>query len=192
MSVELPLVLSIVTVAIITGSYQLTEISEKFWDKIIAQPFFLIAIVPLFLLSILLANALLEKPPFDPGHAETEIVMGWQTELKGKSLALVNLSNDIYTWVIAGLIATIFLSPPFLWVDLNSLAFFGFDIAPLISGILNTIIFVLKVTLIVIGISFIRTTQARLRIDQVVRYFWRVFLPITFFALIIVLIFGGL
>lgn len=191
MSVELPFVLCLITPAIITGSFQITSISKNLWPKIAENPLYLLGIIPAFFILIFISTAIIERPPFDPGHAETEIVHGWKTELKGKSYAMVSLSSDILTWAIAGLIATIFLKPFEFWFPGYSIMVLGKTLD--ILGILaNFIIFFITTSLVLVIFSLIRTTQARLRIDQIVYYFWKIFLPITLGTLGIVIIIGGI
>ncbi|MHA2363186.1 MAG: complex I subunit 1 family protein [Candidatus Hodarchaeales archaeon] len=188
-SVELPFILTLLVPAIIAGSFRISDINELLWSKIADNPLFLIPWFIALLMIIILSLAILEKPPFDAGHAESEIVMGWMTELKGKSLAMIILSEDIFAWVIAGFIGTIFLPTPF--IDSGStIAVLGgeFDILGILA---NTIIFFIKTTLILATFTIFRATQGRLRIDQIVSYFWRVFLPISLFSLTLVVVLGG-
>lgn len=196
MSAELPFVLSMITPALIVGSFQITEISRGFWPAIfdLDEPMRLLYILPVLVslvISIIIMTALLEKPPFDPGHAETEIVMGWQTEVKGRSLALVNLATDISTWVVAGLIATLYLSPFEFAFPGNEVAILGKEL-DLLGILAHFVWFLVTTSLVVMSFSLIRTSQSRLRIDQVVQYFWRIFLPVTLLAVTLVVLIGAL
>ena len=92
MSVELPFILCLITPAVITGSLEITTISKNLWPKISANPLYLLGLLPAFFILVFITTAIIERPPFAPGHAETEIVQGWLTELKGKSYAMVSLS----------------------------------------------------------------------------------------------------
>jgi NADH-quinone oxidoreductase subunit H len=98
---EISLMLAGITPTIVTGSFNLLEISHSGW---------LIFSVPLafivFLISLL---GELELLPFDIPHAKQEIVAGWETELSGKKLAIVRLGKSLEFLFACSLIVCLFL-----------------------------------------------------------------------------------
>lgn len=98
---EISLILAGITPTILTGSFNLLEISQSGWF-IYSVP---IAFV-VFLMSLLGELQLL---PFDIPHAKQEIVAGWETELSGKKLAMVRLGKSLEFLFACSLIVCLFL-----------------------------------------------------------------------------------
>ena len=116
----------------------------------------------------------LEKVPFDIPEAETEIVAGAFTEYAGRYLALFRLAIDIEVIVAGSLVAAMFLP-------------FGLTL-PWWLGI---IVYLLKITLIVAIIAVLRTIMARLRIEQMVNFCWKILAPVALAQLLINLVVKG-
>jgi len=111
-----------------------------------------------FIVAILCMQARLGLVPFDAPEAETEIIAGPYTEYSGPPLALFKLTG----WM------SLFVLPVFLMIlFMGGINFSGIH---LLWGIL-------KYVLLLVIIILIRNTNPRLRIDQVLRFFWtRVFI----------------
>lgn len=177
LSFEIPLALAFIGPAILAGSLRISEIASSGVSLLdITGTNYIINFIPLlvlFFMACLSATALLEKVPFDPAHAEVEIVGGWVVELSGKKYAFTKLANLILEFTIAGLIAAIFLGTPGIIAGpvMNG----GYDV---IGYLLAIMLFIIKTTFVVFLITAMRTLHSRLRIDQMVTYFWRYFLPI--------------
>jgi NADH-quinone oxidoreductase subunit H len=180
MAFEIPLALSLVGPALMTGSLRISIISTGLLNAIISKPLLVIPTVLCFFLSIISATAVLEKVPFDPAHAEVEIIGGWSIELTGKKLFFTRIANLILEFGIAGLIAAIFLG-----------GLGGFNVDLLTIGtwevstyLISVILFVIKTCFVIFLITLMRTLNSRIRIDQLVRYFWQYYLPIGFIAIL--------
>ena len=103
-SFEIPLILSLLGIVMLTGSLDLVEIveSQVNFPWIIFMP--VGAIV--FFICIL---AELERIPFDLPEAESEIVAGWLTELSGMMYGLVQLGSYLKLYAFAALFVVLFL-----------------------------------------------------------------------------------
>ncbi len=103
-SYEAPFLMAMLGPAILTGTWQISEINfyaSQRW-LILTQPLgFLVALVGLM--------GKLEQPPFDAPEAETEIVAGALTEYSGRGLALFKLAKSVELVVGLTLIAVFFL-----------------------------------------------------------------------------------
>jgi NADH-quinone oxidoreductase subunit H len=119
-----------------------------------------------FLVGLLCIQAKMTLPPFHIPEAETEIVEGPLMEYSGPLLAFWKL-NHFMMYVIF----------PFLLI---LLFFGGFRLEG--WGILWA---VLKYLLIVVLMIIIKNTNPRVRIDQAVRFFWKIAAPLAFIALIL-------
>jgi NADH-quinone oxidoreductase subunit H len=117
-SFEIPLILSLLGVVILTGTLNLSEIveSQSSFPWIIFMP--IGAIV--FFTTVL---AELERIPFDLPEAESEIVAGWLTEFSGMMYGLVQLGSYLKLYAFAALFVIIFLggwTGPVFWPPLDT------------------------------------------------------------------------
>jgi NADH-quinone oxidoreductase subunit H len=167
---EIPLFLSILAPAMLADTWSLSGMAEYFsthpWSLAFNAVGFVIALVALL--------GKLEKVPFDIPEAETEIVAGAFTEYSGRLLALFRMAIDMELIVGASLLAAVFLP-------------FGMNFGPVPGFIL----YLLKVLAIIAMISLLRTIFARLRIDQMIAFCWKVVAPIAFLQFLADLIIKG-
>ena len=117
-SFEIPLILSLLGVVILTGTLNLSEIveSQSSFPWIIFMP--IGAIV--FFIAML---AELERIPFDLPEAGSEIVAGWLTEFSGMMYGLVQLGSYLKLYAFAALFVIIFLggwTGPVFWPPLET------------------------------------------------------------------------
>lgn len=166
---EVPLFLSVLSPAMLAGSWRLAEIAAFYR----AHPLLILVNIIGFGVALVAVQAKLERTPFDIPHAETEIVGGTFTEYSGKKLALFRLMSDIELVVAAGLLATVFLG--------------GFG-----GGFISACVqFILKTLLIVALLSALRAVTGRIRVDQVVSFAWRYLAPLAVLQLLIVILIKG-
>jgi NADH-quinone oxidoreductase subunit H len=101
---EIPFILSALSVVILAGSLNLTQIAQAqhtFWFII-----FLPVSAFVFFISSL---AELERVPFDLPEAESEIVAGWLTETSGMIYGLIQLGSYLKVYALAALFVILFL-----------------------------------------------------------------------------------
>ena len=160
---EVPFFLSILGAALLANSWKLSDIS-LYYQQHPAR-----ALVNVLGLAVALVALLgkLERVTFDAPEAETEIVAGSFTEYSGRLLAIFRLAISIEMIVGATLIAAVFV--PF-GLDLVAFAF------P---------IYVVKVLVIVALMALARSLFARLRIDQMIDFCWRIAAPVAFLQVLI-------
>ncbi len=160
-SYEIPLMLSIAGVLIISGSLSMVSIVE-------AQSIPFILLQPLgFLIFFVAATAELNRTPFDLLEAESEIVAGYHTEYSGMKFSLFYLAEYTHAFAISAIVATLFLSgwkgpflPPALWL-------------------------MIKVFLVFIVLFWARSTLPRLRVDQLMGFAWKGLFPLALLNLFI-------
>jgi len=167
---EVPLFLTILSAALLAGTWSLSEMSV-FYNQ---HHWYWLANLLGFGISIIALLGKLEKVPFDIPEAETEVVGGTFTEYSGKLLAFFRMTIDIEVVVCSALLAAVFLP-------------FGMDIHPALGFVL----FILKVLSVVVLLSLMRSVFARLRIDQMVNFCWKYIAPLSFLQLIINIILRG-
>ena len=122
----------------------------------------------------LLAEA--NRAPFDLAEAEQELVGGWHTEYSSMRWALFFMGEYIHLFVGAAFFTTLFLGG---W-SLNPIT--GYDL-PASGGILMVAlqfgIVLGKIFLLVFLAMMVRWTLPRFRFDQLMRYGWKIFLPVS-------------
>ena len=122
----------------------------------------------------------LEEFPFDSPLSHTELADGWLVEYGGWRYALIHLGERIGAFFIGGLIVTLFLGGPYIGPAFLT----GIGI---VDGILHLLFFLIKLVLVIVVMSFLRTLISRIRIDQSVRLAWKQVLPIAIIALMLTL-----
>ena len=196
-SFEIPLILSLLGVVMLTGSLNLSEIaaSQSSFPWIVFLP--VGAIV--FFITML---AELERIPFDLPEAESEIVAGWLTELSGMMYGLVQLGTYLKLYAFAGLFVVIFLGgwngpmvvPPFPAEILES----GIEMGPITAkfpglplftqDMLNgTLWFVLKTAGVIFFILLPRGVFPRIRVDMLLNLGWSKLIGLAFVNIFIAL-----
>jgi NADH-quinone oxidoreductase subunit H len=161
-SYEVSLALSVLGVVLMGQSLNLQAIVDK-------QETTLWFFIPQAVgLVVFLFGAIAEtsRPPFDLPEADTELVAGYHTEYSGMRWGLFQAAEYVNMLVLSGLVVTLFFGGyHFPWVD--SLDKFG------------PIWFVLKLFFFVTLFIWLRATQPRLRYDQLMRFGWKVLLPVA-------------
>jgi NADH-quinone oxidoreductase subunit H len=169
-SYEISMGLVIVTVLMCVGSLNLTDIVMAQKNVWFIVPLFPMAVI--FLISILAET---NRHPFDLPEAEAELVAGFNVEYSAMTFALFFLGEYANMILMSCLMAILFLGG---WLP-------PFDIAPfnLIPGILWM---AAKTVFVLFFFLWVRASFPRYRYDQLMRLGWKVFLPISFAAVIIV------
>ena len=161
-SYEVSLALSVLGVVLMGQSLNLVDIVNKQQGTVW---FFL----PQFVgLCVFLLGGIAEtsRPPFDLPEADTELVAGYSTEYSGMRWGLFQTAEYINLIVLSALAVTLFFDGwHFPWV--HSL------------DALGPIWFLLKLAILVTGFIWLRASQPRLRYDQLMRFGWKVLLPVA-------------
>ncbi len=196
-SFEIPLILSLLGIVILTGTLNLTEIveSQKHYWWIIFMP--IGAIV--FFITIL---AELERIPFDLPEAESEIVAGWLTEFSGMMYGLVQLGTYVKLYAFAALFTLLFLggwNGPMVWPPFpEEIVTHGIAMGPInlrIPGLplldqemLNsTLWFTVKTVGVIMMILLPRGVFPRIRIDLLLHTGWYKLIGLAFVNIFIAL-----
>lgn len=161
-SYEIPLVLVIASVVVVSGSMSLNDIvlAQQNYPMLLLQPL-------AFLLMFIAGCAEINRSPFDLMEADSEIIAGFHTEYTGMKFAMFYLAEYGEAVAMSTIIATLFLGgwqgpflPPWLWL-------------------------VLKVFFIFFLMVWTRTTLPRVRIDQLMSLAWKFLFPLALINLVI-------
>ena len=167
-SYEVSIGFVIITVLLCVGSLNLTEI-------VMAQKtmWFFIPLFPMFIVFFISALAETNRPPFDLPEAESELVAGYQTEYSGMPFVLFMFGEYINILLMCAMTTILFLGG---WLP-------PIDIYPL-NAVPGFVWFLLKVTFIFYLFAMVKAFVPRYRYDQLMRLGWKVFLPLSLFAVV--------
>lgn len=161
-SYEIPMGLSLLTIAITAGTLNISQIVEAQ-----SQHWFVWSNPISFIIYVITAFAETNRAPFDLPEAEHELTGGYHTEYGGMKFAMFFLGEYINILAVSSIAVTLFLGGwhgpwdiPVLW-------------------------FAVKVAFFVFLFIWVRATLPRLRYDQLMSFGWKVLVPIATLNLII-------
>jgi NADH-quinone oxidoreductase subunit H len=158
-SYEVSLALSVLGVVIMAESLSLTQIVAKQDETM----WFVVPQIVGFLIFLTAGTAESARAPFDLPEAESELVAGYHTEYGGMRWGLFSMAEYINMITLSALATTLFLG--------------GWHF-PWLEG-LGPLWFALKVFLLVSVFIWLKATLPRLRYDQLMRFGWKVLLPVA-------------
>ncbi len=177
-SYEIPMVLSLITIAVVAGSMStVTIVDKQSWAN---GGWYLIAMPVTFLIFFLSSVAEVGRSPFDLLEADSEIVAGFHVEYSGLKFGMFMIAEYVHALAVAALTATLFMGGwhgPFV-TQLTAAS-------PLWGAILGHIYFLIKVGIIVFILMWFRGTLPRFRIDQLLDFGWKFMTPVALLNLLV-------
>ncbi len=170
-SYEVSMGFIIITVLLLAGSLNLSDIVMAQKNSV----WFVIPMFPMAVIFFISTLAETNRHPFDMPEAEAELVAGFNVEYSAMAFALFFLGEYANMILMAGMTTILFLGG---WLP-------PFDIAPF-NWIPGPIWFAAKMAFILFIFLWVRATFPRYRYDQLMRLGWKVFLPISLAAVVIV------
>lgn len=173
-SYEIPLVISVVGVIMISGTMNLRQIVFEqegwFWNwNFIPQ-------ILGFVVFVVAAIAELNRSPFDLPEAESELIGGYHVEYSGFRFAFFMLAEYMYMIAFGALTTVLFLG--------------GWHApAPFLEFIPGLVWFGLKWALCIFFLFWLRATMPRIRVDQLMSLGWKWLLPLSLVNIFITAVF---
>ena len=182
-SYEIPLILSVGAVVIVSNSFSFLDIAEQQTHTdllgITGLPFMIFMPIGFIVFMVSLA-AETERIPFDIPEAEAELVMGWRTELAGFRY-MMSMATEYFILVIGAFIGVcLFWGGPYLPFVSSDLI----DNLPL----LGFVILVVKLWTFIFIFIWVRGALPRIRIDQLLDLGWKRLIPLAFVNIVFVII----
>lgn len=184
-SYEIAMGFALVGVLLAAGSLNLGEIVEGQRGSMLN--WYLIPLLPLFMVYFIAGVAETNRAPFDVAEGESEIVAGFHVEYSSMSFSVFFLAEYANMILIA---------------LLTALMFFGGWLSPLAgilpaavlegSGMVSMLLgdgihwLIAKTAFFLFLFLWFRATFPRYRYDQIMRLGWKVFIPITIVWLLVV------
>jgi NADH-quinone oxidoreductase subunit H len=184
-SYEVSIGFVIITVLLCVGSLNLTAIvlaqETRGLATMLGVPWltflnwFWLPLFPMFVIFFISALAETNRPPFDLPEAESELVAGYMVEYSSTPYLMFMLGEYVAIMTMCAMTTILFLGgwtapialPPFTWIP-------------------GVIWFVLKMTLVFFMFAMVKAMVPRYRYDQLMRLGWKVFLPLSLAAVVIV------
>ncbi len=162
-SYELPLVLSLIAVAMVAGTLNLEQIvlAQAVLPNVVTQP------LPFFIFfTAMLAE--LNRTPFDIPVGESEVVGGPFVEYSGIRWSMFFLAEYAALFIFALLGSAVFLGG---W---------AWPMGEQWGAGWQLLLTVVKASAIIFVVFWVRVTFPRLRIDQLMNFSWKVLVPFSF------------
>ena len=191
-SYEVSIGFVIVTVILLAGSMNLQTIVAKqaggFWNWNIlggngwrGLPMALV-MIPMAVIFFVSALAETNRPPFDLAEAESELVAGYQVEYGSSPYLLFYLSEMLNIFLMCSLITVFFLGGWQAPFPTPFLAHWPATAASLFCFLW----FLIKALFMFFMFALVRAVVPRYRYDQLMRLGWKVFLPTSLVAVILI------
>jgi NADH-quinone oxidoreductase subunit H len=193
---EIPFFLSALSVVLLAGSLNLTDIAKA------QQPYWYIFFLPISAFVFFISSlAELERIPFDLPEAESEIVAGWLTETSGMIYGLIQLGAYVKVYALSALFVILFLggwAGPQIFPKELMPASSSTTAPPILQlltlqGVFNGVTasaifwFAIKTFGIILIMLFIRGINPRIRIDILLHTGWYKLIVLTFINMFIAL-----
>ena len=174
-SYEVSIGFVIITVLLCAGSLNLSAIVEAQDGRFGLLGWYWLPLFPMFVIFFISALAETNRPPFDLLEAESELVAGFMVEYSSTPYMLFMLGEYVAIVLLCGLGTVLFLGgwlppvplPPFTWIP-------------------GVVWFLLKVCFLFFLIAMVKAVVPRYRYDQLMRLGWKVFLPLSLAAVVLV------
>ena len=182
-SYEVSIGFVIITVLLVVGSLNLTEIvnaqrvgigtrlglvnSALDWNWLV--------LFPMFIVFFISALAETNRPPFDLPEAESELVAGFAVEYSSTPYLLFMLGEYVAIVTMCALTTIMFLGG---WLP-------PLDVAPF-NWVPGLFWFLLKLVSVFFMFAMVKAFVPRYRYDQLMRLGWKVFLPLSLFMVVAV------
>jgi NADH-quinone oxidoreductase subunit H len=161
---EVPMAVVLLVPTMLTGSMSVHAIVEG------QSSMWYVALAPIAALIFLTTSiAELGRAPFDLLEAESELVAGFNTEYTGIKWGMFFASEFLHGLAVAALMAAIFLGG---WQGP------GVETRPL----LGFVYFTIKTLIVYFGVTLLRFSMPRVRIDQLLDLNWKFLTPLALAA----------
>ena len=174
-SYEVAMGLIIITVLMCVGSLNLTDIILAQQGTYGMFNWFWLPLFPMAVIFFISTLAETNRHPFDLPEAEAELVAGYNVEYSAMPFALFFLGEYANMILMSAMTSVLFLGG---WLP-------PFEIVPF-TWIPGPIWLFIKIAFCLFIFIWVRATFPRYRYDQLMRLGWKVFLPISLAAVVVV------
>ncbi len=185
-SYEVSIGFVIVTVLLLVGSLNISDVVHNqeggFWNwHAFAFPTIFV-MFPMFVIFFISALAETNRPPFDLPEAESELVAGYQVEYSSSPYLMFMIGEYVSIVLMCAMLSILFFGGWHMPVPIP-----GVDGLP--SWLLSLgglLVFMVKVTFFFFLFAMVKAIVPRYRYDQLMRLGWKIFLPTSLAAVVLV------
>ncbi len=166
---EVPLFISLLAPTLITGTWSISGMTSFYT----AHPLYALINLPAAVVALISFQCKLERAPFDTPEAETEIVSGALVEYGGRLLAFFKMTHTCELVLVVSLFSAVFL--------------------PFMSGnvFLDFLLYIAKTLIILLILTLMRVSMARLKINNIVSFCWKILAPVALGQVVLNLLIRG-
>ncbi|MBX3429032.1 MAG: NADH-quinone oxidoreductase subunit NuoH [Hyphomonadaceae bacterium] len=195
-SYEVSIGFILITVLLLVGSLNLTTIVDSqadgiwMWNAFRIANFaefpnnILVGVVMFAMFVMFFVSALAEtnRPPFDLPEAESELVAGYQVEYSSTPYLLFMIGEYLNIVMMCAMMSILFLGGWHLpWGSIESLG-----IGPWLTSLAGLLVFYVKIWIGFFFFAMVKAIVPRYRYDQLMRLGWKIFLPTSLVAVIVI------
>ena len=188
-SYEVSIGLVIITVLLLVGSMNLSDIVEhqdggiQNWHLFSFNNFpMTIVMLPMFVIFFVSALAETNRPPFDLPEAESELVAGYQVEYSSTPYLLFMIGEYLNIVLMCAMLTVLFFGGWHGPVPIPAAA----DMPQWLVGLGHLLWFMGKVVFFFFLFAMVKAMVPRYRYDQLMRLGWKIFLPTALVAVVAV------
>jgi NADH-quinone oxidoreductase subunit H len=173
-SYEVSIGFVIITVLLLAGTVNLTEIVESQNRGAGLLNWHFIPLFPMFVVFFVSALAETNRPPFDLPEAESELVAGYQVEYSSTPYLLFMIGEYLNIVLMCAMMTVLFFGgwhAPIPWAPLEAVPLFWFGA---------------KAVFFFFLFAMVKAIVPRYRYDQLMRIGWKIFLPLSLSWVVIV------
>lgn len=178
-SYELSLGLAIITMVVMAGTMNISEIVWNQYDGWYIFRGHIPAIIAC-IIYVIAATAETNRGPFDLPEAEHELTAGYHTEYSGIHFGFFYLAEYLNLFIVSGICSLMFLGG---WMPLHVPGWDGFN--AVMDYLPGTVWFILKAFFISYVIIWFKWTFPRVRIDQMLAFEWKYLMPFALANLVL-------
>jgi len=178
-SYELSVGLSLLTIVILAGTMQFSQIVEGQANGWFIFKGHIPAFIA-FIIFLISSTAETNRGPFDLAEAESELTAGFHTEYSGIKFAFFFLAEYMNMFIVASIAATVFLGG---WMPFHMGGWAGFN--HIMDFIPPFVWYIGKTFFVIWMMMWFKWTFPRLRIDQLLTLEWKYLLPINLVNILI-------
>ena len=178
-SYELSIGLSVLTMCVLAGTMNVTEIVEQQDHLWFIFSGHLPAVIA-FVIYLIAGTAETNRGPFDRPEAVSELTAGYHTEYSGIHFGFYYLAEYLNLFIVSGVATLLFFGG---WMPLHFPGWDGFN--HIMNYIPSFVWFFGKAIAISFIIIWFKWTFPRLRIDQMLALEWKYLLPINLVNLVL-------
>jgi NADH-quinone oxidoreductase subunit H len=187
-SYEVSIGFVLVTVLLLVGSLNLTDIVNHQdggiwnWHFLSLQdfPLFLV-MIPMFVIFFISALAETNRPPFDLPEAESELVAGYQVEYSSTPYLLFMIGEYVSIVLMCAMLTILFFGGWHTPIPIPT----G-NMPDWLISLGGCLVFAVKTTFFFFLFAMVKAIVPRYRYDQLMRLGWKIFLPTSLAAVVIV------